>query len=317
MAATTILSTAPAPGGPAGTQYVPTKRGGLRRRVIDNLTGHTFLIGAVICFAFFSWYPMVREFIMSFQRTHRGVTTWVGWDNYIRVWHDPAFTVAWKNTAYFTLLALVFGYAMPFLIAVVLNEFRHVQGYLRALVYLPVMLPPASSLFLFAYAYQPDTSGIFNFILHSLHLPTSQWVQSTGMTIPSLVIASTWMNMGGSVLIYLAALQNIPGELYEASELDGAGVLRRVWHVTIPQTRLILSLLFLLQVVATMQLFIEPLILAGGDGVENHATSVVYLMYQHAFKENDINGAAALGVMLMIVLVGFSAVYARLSPRED
>ena len=118
------------------------------------------------------------------------------------------------------------------------------------------------------------------------------------MTIPSLVIASTWMNMGGAILIYLAALQNIPGELYEAAELDGAGILRRIWHVTIPQTRLILSLMFLLQVVATMQLFIEPFILAGGDGVENHATSIVYLMYQHAFTDHDLNGAAALGVML-------------------
>ncbi len=317
MAATTAVTTAPAPGHGAGSQGAPRRRGRLRRKVLDNLTGHAFMLGAVLCFAFFSWYPMVREFIMSFQRTRRGVTTWVGWDNYLRIWHDPAFATAWKNTAYFSLLALVFGYALPFFIAVLLNELRHAQSYLRALVYLPVMLPPASALFLFAYAYQPDNSGILNFLLHSLHLPTSQWVQSTTMTMPSLVIASTWMNMGSAVLIYLAALQNIPGELYEASELDGAGLLRRIWHVTIPQTRLILSLLFLLQVVATMQLFIEPLILAGGDGVEDHATSVVYLMYQHAFKERDLNGAAALGVMLLVVLIGFSAVYARLSPSED
>ncbi|GAA5182807.1 sugar ABC transporter permease [Rugosimonospora acidiphila] len=317
MAATTAVPTTPAPGRRVGSANIPRRRGGLRRKVFDNLTGYLFMLGAVLCFAFFSWYPMVREFIMSFQRTRRGVTTWVGWDNYIRVWHDPAFVTAWKNTAYFSILALVFGYALPFFIAVLLNELRHAQGYLRALVYLPVMLPPASALFLFAYAYQPDNSGIFNFILHSLHLPTSQWVQSTAMTMPSLVIASTWMNMGGAILIYLAALQNIPGELYEASELDGARLLRRIWHVTIPQTRLILSLMFLLQVVATMQLFIEPLILAGGDGVEDHATSIVYLMYQHAFKEQDLNGAAALGVMLLIVLVGFSAVYTRLSPRED
>jgi multiple sugar transport system permease protein len=178
------------------------------------------------------------------------------------------------------------------------------------------MLPPASGLFLFKYAYDPG-NGIFNDILHALHLPTSQWVQSTTMTIPSLVIASTWLNMGGTILIYLAALQNVPGELYEASELDGAGLFRRIWHVTIPQTRLILSLMFLIQIVATMQLFIEPLILAGGDGVENHATSVVYLMYQHAFKENDLNGAAALGVMLLIVLAAFSGLYTWLSPKQD
>ena len=123
--------------------------------------------------------------------------------------------------------------------------------------------------------------------------------------------------MGGAVLIYLAALQSIPGDLYEAAELEGAGVLRRIWHVTIPQTRLILSLMFLLQVVATMQVFIEPLILAGGNGVQDSATSLVYLMYNHAFRLNDLNGAAALGVMLLLVLLVFSALYVRLSPKQE
>ena len=316
MAVTFVTGNPPVVGSPNPPAQRRTRRS-LRRRVVDNLTGHAFLIGAVLCFAFFSWFPMVREFVMSFQRTRRGVTTWVGWQNYERIWHDPAFTAAWRNTAVFTLLSLVLGFVLPFVIAVLLNEFRHAQGYLRALVYIPVMLPPASGLLLFRYAYDPSNGGIFNFILHSLHLPTSQWVQSEAMTLPSLVIASTWLNMGGAVLIYLAALQTIPGELYEAAELEGAGVLRRVWHVTVPHTRLILSLMFLLQVVATMQLFIEPLILAGGNGVENHATSVVYLMYQHGFKENDLNGAAALGVMLLLVLAVFSALYTWLSPKQD
>jgi multiple sugar transport system permease protein len=315
MAVTSVLPTLTATGRRASSHGRP--RQSLRRKMSHHLTGHGFLIGAVACFALFSWYPMVREFIMSFQRTHRGVTTWVGWQNYVRIWHDPSFAAAWRNTATFTVMALLIGYTLPFIIAVVLNEFRHAQGYLRAVVYLPVMLPPASALLLFRYAYDPSGAGIFNYLLHSAHLPTSQWVQSTTMTIPSLVIASTWMNAGSSILIYLAALQNIPGELYEAAELDGAGLLRRVWHVTVPQTRLILSLMFLLQIVATMQLFIEPLILAGGAGVQDSATSVVYLMYQHAFKQNDINGAAALGVMLLLVLAGFSAVYTRLSPRQD
>src|SRR5436190_7597749 len=312
----TVTTVRPAATTPAA-RAAATARARRRRRRLDGVTGHGYLIGAVVCFAVFSWYPMVREFVRSFQRTRRGVTTWVGWHNYIRIWDDPSFSAAWRNTALFTLLALAFGYALPFLIAILLNEFRHAQGYLRALVYLPVMLPPASALLLFRYAYDPSGAGIFNSILHTLHLPTSQWTQSTTMAIPSLVIASTWMNMGGAILIYLAALQNIPGELYEAAELDGAGLLRRIWHVTVPQTRLILSLMFLLQVVATMQLFIEPLILAGGAGVEDSTTSVVYLMYQHAFRQNDLNGAAALGVMLLVVLAGFSALYTRLAPRQD
>ena len=294
---------------------VRSRRG---RRLRDNLTGHAFLIGAVFCFALFSWFPMIRGIVMSFQRTRRGVTTWVGWDNYIRIVHDPSFWTAWKNTFYFTVLALIIGYAVPFFVAILLNEFRHAKGYLRVLVYLPVMLPPASALFLFKYyAYDPSDAGLFNAILKFLHLPTSEWMQSPGMTVPAMVIASTWMNMGGAVLIYLAALQNIPGELYEAAELDGAGIWRRITHVTIPQTRLILALLAMLQIVATMQLFIEPLILANGAGTQDSATSVAYLIYQHGFFQNDLNGAAALGVIMLIVLAAFSAVYVRLTTKKD
>jgi multiple sugar transport system permease protein len=313
VAITTVPSAAVRPDRPA-----PPRRPALGRKVRDHLTGHAFLLGAVLCFALFSWYPMVRGVVMSFQRTRRGETSWVGWANYTRIIDDPSFWTAWKNTFYFTVLALVLGYLVPFFVAILLNEFRHAKGYLRILVYLPVMLPPASALFLFKfYAYDPSEAGLFNAILKALHLPTSEWMQSPGMTMPAMVLASTWMNMGGAVLIYLAALQNIPGELYEAAELDGAGIWRRIVHVTVPQTRLILALLAMLQIVATMQLFIEPLILANGAGTQDSATSVAYLIYQHGFFQNDLNGAAALGVIMLVVLAGFSAVYLRLTSRPD
>jgi multiple sugar transport system permease protein len=291
-------------------------RGGLGRKVRDNLAGHGFLIGAVLCFALFSWYPMVREFIMAFQKTRRGTTTWVGWQNLIRIWHDPAFWQAWRNTLYFTILALIVGFAVPFLVAILLNEFRHAQGYLRILVYLPVMLPPVASVLLFKYFYNPSF-GLFNAILHFLHLPTLAWLDSPSTAMPAVVIAATWMNMGSAVLIYLAALQGIPGELYEAAELDGAGLWRRIRHVTIPQTRLILSLMLLLQIIATMQVFTEPYLLTGGDGPQGSTTTVVYLIYNYAFNFNNYGSAAALGVVMLLVLIGFSGLYVRLNRESD
>jgi multiple sugar transport system permease protein len=179
------------------------------------------------------------------------------------------------------------------------------------------MLPPASALLLFSYFYDP-TYGLFNHVLHALHLPTSQWVQAPGggfvsTAMISVVIASTWMNMGGATLIYLAALQNIPGELYEAAEIDGAGLVSRIRHVTIPQTRLILSMLLMLQIVATMQMFVEAFILTnGGAGVGNNTLSVVNLIYEYAFAmsgASNYDAASALGVILMLVLAFFSGGY--------
>jgi multiple sugar transport system permease protein len=288
----------------------------LQRLLRRDLTGYLFLAGAVICFAFFSWYPIYREIVMSFQKTNfAGTTTWVGTRNYSRVQADPEFWSAWRNTIYFTLLALVFGYAVPFVMAIVLNEVRHAQSYFRLLVYLPVMMPPAAAAFLFQWFYDPG-NGLFNTVLHALHLPTSSWLNSTTMAMPSLVLFSTWINMGAATLIYLASLQGIPGELYEAAELDGAGILKRVWHVTIPQTRLILSLMLMVQIVATMQVFLEPFILTGG-GPEGKTTTVVYLIYEYAFHFNNYGSAAALGVALLVALAGFAAVYLWLIRKTD
>jgi multiple sugar transport system permease protein len=292
------------------------RRRRLAPKVQRNVAAWGFLIGAVLCFSFFSWYPIVREIIMSFQKPiYGGGYAWAGWLNYKIIMHDPTFWIAWRNTFEFTVLALIVGFAVPFFVAILLNELRHARGYLRVLVYLPVMLPPASALLLFAYFYNPQY-GLFNDILHALHLPTSQWVLQPGTgfvstAMISVVIASTWMNMGGATLIYLAALQNIPGELYEAAELEGAGLFRRIRHVTIPQTRLILIMLLMLQVVATMQMFVESFVLTnGGGGVGNNTLSVVMLIYQYAFElsgASNYNAASALGVILMLVLALFSA----------
>ncbi|MFB7028141.1 MULTISPECIES: carbohydrate ABC transporter permease [unclassified Streptomyces] len=290
--------------------------GGLARALRRNLTAHGFLIGAVLCFGVFSWYPMVREFLLAFQKTENGRTTWVGLDNLVTVVNDPAFWQAWGNTALFTVLALLLGFAVPFLVAVVINEFHHGQGYLRLLVYLPVMLPPVASVLLFKYLYDPGY-GLLNELFTSIGLPEQQWLQDPDISMFAVVIASTWMNMGGATLIYLASLQSIPGELYEAAELDGAGLLRKIWHVTIPQTRLILSLMALMQVIATMQVFVEPFLLTGGAGPEGSTTTVVYLIYQYAFNFNNYGAAAALGLLLLVLLAGFSAVYVRLSRAED
>jgi len=297
---------------PATARRQPRPLGPRARR---NAGAWAFLIGAVLCFSFFSWYPIVREIIMSFQKpVYGGGNAWAGWTNYVRIFRDPTFGQAWRNTLEFTLLALVIGYAVPFAVAIVLNELRHARGYLRVLVYLPVMLPPASALLLFAYFYNPQY-GLFDDILRMLHRPASQWVLTPGTgfvstAMVSVVIASTWMNMGSATLIYLAALQNIPGELYEAAELEGAGIFRRIRHVTIPQTRLILMLLLMLQVVATMQMFIESFVLTnGGGGVGDNVQSVVMLIYQYAFAlsgASNYNSASALGVVLMLVLAVFS-----------
>jgi multiple sugar transport system permease protein len=303
----------------ARTSFTPGRRkrkAPLKQRAQANGTGYLFLLGAFLCFSYFSWYPMVREAISSFQFDNAvDKPTFVGWQNYRAVWNDPSFVPAWKATVLFALMALVLGYAVPFVTAVILNEFRHANAYFRLLVYLPVMLPPAAGAFLFKYFYDPD-AGLFNTVLRDLGLPTSQWIYGSRTALFSLVLFSTWINMGSGTLIYLAALQGIPGELYEAAELDGAGLFRRIWTVTIPQTRLILSLMLLLQIVATMQVFLEPYLLTSG-GPGGVTATVVFQIFQYAVPQQNIGYSAALGIMLLLVLAGFAALYLWISNRSE
>ncbi|MFF7334356.1 carbohydrate ABC transporter permease [Streptomyces sp. NPDC090306] len=290
----------------------PAGRARLRRRIADNALAYAFLAAGILCFAYFSWYPLIRGITLSFQQDNLITDPeWVGLTNYHHLFADPLFWTAWRNTAEFTGLALLFGYAVPLVIAVLLNELRHFKGFFRIAVYLPVMLPPIVCVMLWQYFYDPG-QGLFNTLLRGAHLPTSQWVQSPHMAMISLVLVSTWANMGGATLMYLAALQAVPGDLYEAAELDGAGIWARLRHVTLPQMRFVMLVLLLLQIISTMQVFIEPFQLTG---FTNPSTiTVMTLIYRYAFAvNNDFGLAAAMSVLLFVVLGVFAAFYLRLT----
>ncbi|MFI7234876.1 carbohydrate ABC transporter permease [Streptomyces cyaneofuscatus] len=310
MAAPTLTRTPKSSQKPqkAGTNE-PSRR---RRRLRDHLAAYAFLGAGVLCFALFSWYPIVRGLLLGFQEvTFSQPATWVGWENYRRLFDDPLFLTAWTNTGYFTLLALVFGFAAPFVTAVVLNEFRHARSYLRMTVYLPVMLPPIVTMLLWRWFYDPGP-GLFNSVLEVFHLPAQQWLESDNLAMVSLVLVSTWANMGTTTLIYLAALGSVPGEVYEAAELDGASIRQRLRHVTIPHMRFILMITLLLQVIGTMQVFVEPYVLTGG-GPNDATVTVLLLLYRYAFVYNDFGMASAMSTVLFIVLGLFAAVYLRLT----
>ncbi|WP_030902636.1 carbohydrate ABC transporter permease [Streptomyces sp. NRRL F-5126] len=306
----------PLNGGPRPVGRPTAPRRPLSRRLTDQARAYAFLLGGLICFALFSWYPAIRAVIIAFQKYIPGSSPqWVGTANFTHVFHDPEFAAAWRNTFYFTLLALLIGFLVPFVTALVLNEMRHMKSFFRVVVYLPVMIPPVVSALLWKWFYDPG-AGLFNEALRFLHLPTSNWTNGTSTALVSIVLVSTWANMGGTVLIYLAALQGIPGELYEAAELDGAGILQRVRHVTIPQTRFIMLMLMLLQIIATMQVFTEPFVITGG-GPQDSTVTVLYLIYKYAFQYNNFGGACALSVMLLVMLGLFSAAYLRLTRTDD
>jgi multiple sugar transport system permease protein len=279
-----------------------------------GLTAVLFLLPLLFVFGAFSWYPIVRTAIMSLQQTNFvSAPTWVGFHNFALVWHDPQFPIAVKNTAYFALLALLFGYPIPLMAAVLMSEVRKRRGIYGVLAYLPVVIPPVVGVLLWKTFYDASSEGVFNTILHWVGLGPYPWLQSQQWAMPSLVLYSTWANAGATIIIYLAALTAVNPDLYEAAAVDGAGLFRKIWHVTLPQIRGVLLVTLILQIIGTAQVFLEPYLFTSG-GPDNATLTVLLLIYNYAFG-NSLGGnygeATALSLMLAGFLAVFSLVYLR------
>ncbi len=278
----------------------------------DGLSAIVFLLPLLVIFGVFSWFPIIRAFVMSVQETNLvSDPTFVGLANFARVLGDPLFGTAVSNTAYFALLALLFGFPVPIVLAVIMSEVRRGKGLYSALAYLPVVVPPVVSVLLWRFFFDASPNGVFNTILGWIGLGPLPWLQNATSAMPSIVIEATWAAAGGTVIIYLAALLSVPPELYDAAEVDGASIWQKIWNVTLPQLRGVLFVTLILQLIATAQLFTEPFLFTGG-GPANSTMTVLLLIYHYAFQ-NSLGGeygmAAALSVMLAAFLGMFTAAY--------
>jgi multiple sugar transport system permease protein len=302
---------------------VPRPRGRVKERRSlatwargGGLSSLLFLLPMLFVFGIFSWYPIVKSVVMSFQSTNLiAPASFVGWSNFVAVFQDPQFGQAIVNTGYFALLALIFGYPVPLVAAVLMSEVRRARGLFAALAYLPVVVPPVVAILLWKFFYDASPTGVFNTILSWVHIPPQPWIESSVQAMPSIVLEATWAAAGSTVIIYLAALTGVAPELYDAAEVDGAGIWKKVWHVTLPQLRGVLLITMILQIIGTAQIFNEPFLMTDG-GPNNSTVTLLLLIYRYAF-ENSIGAqygqATALSLMLAIFLAIVSVIYFRLT----
>lgn len=275
----------------------------------EGLSTLLLLLPLLLVFGLFGWFPIGRAAVMSLQETNLVTEpTWVGLDNFKMVLTDPLFWTSVKNTAYFTGLALLFGYPLPLLLALVMSELRRTKGLFSVLAYLPVVVPPVVTVLLWRFFYDARSEGVFNTILGWVGLGPFAWIQDATTAMPSLVLQATWANAGGTVLIYLAAMAGHRADLYEAADVDGAGIFRKVWHITLPQMRNILLITLILQVIATFQVFTEPYLMTGG-GPSNSTTTVLLQIYNYAFRGGEYGAATALSVLLALFLGAMSGLF--------
>jgi multiple sugar transport system permease protein len=300
----------------ASLQRAPRSRRGIKTWYHSGgLSSIVFVLPLLLTFLYFSWGPIVRGLVLSLQKNNLvNAPEWVGMANFSYVLTDPQLPQAAVNTLYFALLALIFGFPVPLFLAVFISELRSTGWLYNVISYLPAVVPPVAAILLWKFFYDPSGTGVFNAILGWFGIGPFAWLNSPSLAMPAIVLEATWAGAGATSIIYLAALTGVRTELYEAAELDGAGIWSRVWHVTLPQIRGIILIMMLLQLIGTFQVFTEPFLFTGG-GPDNATTTILLLIYRYAFINGDFGAATALSVLLAGVLCVLSVVYHLLTRR--
>jgi multiple sugar transport system permease protein len=276
---------------------------------------YLFLLPALLVFTLVTWYPILNTILYSFQKVNvGGFQGWVGFANYTRLFGNPIFYIAWKNTLSYVLLSLVMGAMVPIILALMINEMRRLTSFFQIIVYLPTLIPISVGLIVWRQIYAPE-GGILNSLLRLMDLPPQLWLQDPLLAKPALIVIMTWIGAGGATLLYLYALREIPTEIFEAAELDGFSVLDRIFYLALPLLRHRIQIMLVLQIIIVAQVFTEPFILTNG-GPANSTTSPVLEMYTAAFTRTDFGLASAWGVSMLVALSAFSILYI-LFTRED
>ena len=272
------------------------------RRARAALVPLAFLAPVLILFAAFKAYPVLYAFYLSFTTNEAGQQVFIGLGNYGRLLSDPLFLVALGNTVLILVIQVPIMLVLAILLAVAFNS-RLVKGrgILRTSYFIPVVMGLVAYGILFSALLNFD-NGIVNFFLNSIGLPKVPWLADPFWAKMAIVLALTWHYIGTNAVIYLAQLQSIPTELYEAASVDGANRRQQLWNITIPGIRPAIILTVVLSTIGTLQLFDEPYVLTGG-GPNNATLTIGLYLYQNAFKYFDFGYASAIGYVLTLIVV--------------
>lgn len=261
--------------------------------------GYLMISPWLIGFIIFAAFPIIFALYLAGTNWELlGQPHWVGLANVSTMLNDNLFWTSLWNTTFYTVLSVPLGLVAALLVALLLNTGVRGTNVYRLLAYLPSQLPVVATAILWFLIFSPDY-GLANNVLSWLHLPTSQWLYSTTMAKPSLVIKATW-SFGSAMIIFLAGLQGIPTVLYEAAKIDGAGAWARFRHVTVPMLSPIIFFNLVIGMIASYQVFTDVYVMTQG-GPGNATLMLVYYIYQNGFTYFRMGYAALLSWVLFLI----------------
>jgi len=283
---------------------------GLRRQ--EEVTGWLFVTPVALGILIFSIYPVLFSLYASLTSWDLiSPPHWIGIQNYVDLFTtDRFFGVALRNSAVYSLGTVLPGLALALIFAVLLNQEISGRFVYRAIYFIPVVAPGVAVAILWTWIYEPNF-GILNFLLRIVGIRGPRWLGSSQWALISIIIMAIWSGLGYDIVIFLAGLQSISKDYYEAAAIDGANALQKFRHVTLPLLSPVTFFVLVLGVINSFQAFTAPYVMTGG-GPANATMMLVLYLYNQAFRFQHMGLASAVAYCLFFIVVGLTVVNFRL-----
>jgi multiple sugar transport system permease protein len=283
--------------------------------------GWWFVAPALVLIGIFFFLPVAASLLLSitdfdiYAIASLGNVRFVWFRNYIDLMNNAVFWTAVRNTFYFALVGGPLTVAVSLVAALLINA-RAVRGktFFRTIYFVPFVTTLVAVAIVWRYLYNPQY-GLFNYALGFVGIGPIDWLGDPRWAMPAIILLAVWKNFGYNMLIFIAGLQNIPAELYEAAELDGAGPLRRFRHVTLPMLAPTFLFVGVITMIGYFQLFAEPYVMTAG-GPLRATTSLVLLMYEEGFRWWRMGVAASVAFVLFLIILAWTLLQFRLQREE-
>ncbi len=297
---------------------IPRRRRSVWREMRKQWSAYLFLAPVLILFAVFTIFSVGYAFYLSFHQWNilEPVKPYVGLANYERLLQDGQFGRAIVNTLVYTAASVPLTMGFGLLIALLLNTKIRARGFLRTLFYLPVITPLVIAAIVWKWVYNGDY-GLLNYYLLQLGLIAEplRWLSDPALAMPAVIITTVWKGVGFAMVVYLAGLQSIPEDYYDAAKIDGADGGRRLKDITLPLLTPTTLFLAVISVLGALQVFTEIYIMTSGGPLRS-TTTIVYHIYTTAFRNFDMGYAAAMAFGLFAMMFVFTLVQLRAMRSE-
>ncbi len=283
------------------------------RKVQAAISAYSFMLPAIVIIGIFLILPLGYAVFLAFHRVQiLGEISYqfIGLKNFLRLGRDDRVWIALKNTLEYVSIVVPTQTSLALGLALILNSQIRGKKWFRIVLFLPTVTSSAVLTLVFMWIY--NSNGLLNNLLNGVGLPTFNWLGDPAVALKAIMLMNIWSTAPFFMTIYLAAMQDIPANLYEAATIDGANKYEQFMYITVPWLKPVTFFIIVMGIIGTFQLFDQSYIFSAGSGGPNNSTlTLVLLIYQYVFESLDLGYAAAIAMMLAIVIMLFTLIQRR------